>query len=134
VSPHTPLVAESTKGKSMADQIQYAVSWAIHDGKLDEFKALAAEATALVESNEPDMLGYHWYFDADEKNCTLIEQYPDSAHILVHLGNVGAVLGQLVEVSDISINVYGAIDADAKAALDPLGAVYHDHATGFSRY
>jgi hypothetical protein len=29
----------------MADQIQYAVKWTIHKGKLDEFKALAAEAT-----------------------------------------------------------------------------------------
>ncbi|MFT4657602.1 MAG: quinol monooxygenase YgiN [Candidatus Aldehydirespiratoraceae bacterium] len=118
----------------MADQIQYAVRWKIHDGKLEEFKALAADATALVKANEPDMLGYHWYFDASETTCTLIEQYPSAAHILVHLGNVGEALGKLVEVSDISIDVFGAIDDEARAALDPLGAVYHDHLTGFSRY
>jgi quinol monooxygenase YgiN len=86
----------------MADQIQYAVRWKIHDGKLEEFKALAAEATALVKANEPDMLGYHWYFDASETTCTLIEQYPSAAHILVHLGNVGEALGKLVEVSALT--------------------------------
>lgn len=32
------------------------------------------------------------------------------------------------------IEVYGEISADAKAALDPLGAKYHDHLVGFSRY
>ena len=118
----------------MADQIQYAVKWVIHEGKLDEFKALAAEATALVESNEPNMLGYHWYMDAAQKNCTLIEQFPSAEHILVHLGNVGGVLGKLVEISDISIDVFGEIGDEARAALDPLGAVYHDHLSGFSRY
>jgi quinol monooxygenase YgiN len=59
----------------MANQIQYAVTWTIHEGKLEEFKTLAAEASALVESNEPDMLGYHWYLNADEMECTLIEQF-----------------------------------------------------------
>lgn len=122
------------RGPAMADQIQYTVGWAIHPGKLDEFKALAAQATALVEQNEPDMLGYHWYFNADETNCTLIEQYPSAEHILVHLGNVGEVLGKLLEISDLTIDVYGAVSDDAKAALDPLGAVYHHHAGGFSRY
>lgn len=118
----------------MADQIQYAVKWAIHEGKLDEFKALAAEATALVETNEPNMLGYQWYLDADETHCTLIEQYPSAEHILVHLGNVGPTLGKLLEVSDISIDVYGEISDEARGALDPLGAIYHHHLSGFSRY
>ena len=118
----------------MANQIQYTVHWTIHGGKLDEFTALAAEATALVEQNEPDMLGYHWYVNADGTNATLIEQYPSAEHILVHLGNVGETLGKLLEVADIAIDVYGAIDDAARAALDPLGAVYHDHLLGFSRY
>lgn len=118
----------------MSDQIQYAVKWTIHDGKLDEFKALAAEATALVEANEPNMLGYNWYMDASETHCTLIEQYPNTEHILVHLGNVGETLGKLLEVADIGIDVFGEISAEAHGALDPLGAVYHQQAMGFSRY
>jgi quinol monooxygenase YgiN len=118
----------------MSDQIQYAVHWKIHDGKLNEFKRIAAEATRVVEEKEPNMQGYNWYFDADETNCTLLEQYPSAEHILTHLGNVGEILGQLLEIADISINVYGEIGADAKAALDPLGAVYHDQLVGFSRF
>lgn len=118
----------------MADQIQYAVNWKIHDGKLDQFMALAEKATETVEAKEPNMLGYHWYLNDDRTHCTLIEQYPSSEHILTHLENVGPLLGQLLEVADVSIDVYGAISADAKAALDPLGAVYHAHACGFSRY
>ncbi|MFT5433142.1 MAG: quinol monooxygenase YgiN [Myxococcota bacterium] len=118
----------------MANQIQYAVTWTIHEGKLEEFKTLAAEASALVESNEPDMLGYHWYLNADEMECTLIEQFPSAEHILVHLGNVGATLGKLLEVSGIKIDVYGDIGDEARAAVDPLGAIYHPHLMGFSRY
>ena len=93
----------------MADQIQYAVHWKIHDGKLDEFKALAAEATALVEQNEPDMQGYHWYLNADGTECTLIEQYPSAEHILVHLGNVGETLGKLLEVAGISMRIVSIV-------------------------
>jgi quinol monooxygenase YgiN len=118
----------------MANQIQYLVKLRVHDGKLDAFKALAAEAVRLVEANEPNMQGYQWYFNADETECTVIEQYPSAEHILAHLGNVGPTLGQLLEVSDLGIDVYGTIDDDARAALDPLGAVYHSHAMGFSRY
>lgn len=118
----------------MADQIQYSVRWEIHEGKLDEFKTLAAEATALVEQNEPNMQGYHWYLSADGSECTLIEQYPNAEHILVHLANVGETLGKLLEVANIGIDVYGAISDEARGALDPLGAVYHDHLGGFSRY
>ena len=39
-----------------------------------------------------------------------------------------------VTIADISINVFGEIGDDARAALDPLGAVYHSHIIGFSRY
>jgi len=117
----------------MGDQIQYAVHMKIHDGKLDEFKALAKEATDLVKQNEPNMQGYNWYLDADQKNATLIEQYPSAEHIPVHLENVGPVLQKLLEVVDLSINVYGDV-GEARAALDPLGAVYHNQVEGFSRY
>ena len=34
----------------------------IHDGKLDDFKALATDATDLVKQNEPNMQGYNWCF------------------------------------------------------------------------
>ena len=80
------------------------------------------------------MLGYHWYGSSDETTCTLIEQYPSAEHILAHLGNVGETLNRLLEVSSLSIDVFGEVGPDAKAALDPLGAVYHHHAMGFSRY
>ena len=80
------------------------------------------------------MLGYHWYLNADETECTLIEQYPSTEHILVHLENVGETLGKLLEIADIAINVYGTINDEARGALDSLGAIYHDHLGGFSRY
>ena len=54
------------------------MSWKIHDGQVDAFKSLAAEATALVEQNEPNMLGHQWYMNADQTECTLIEQYPSA--------------------------------------------------------
>lgn len=99
------------------------MSWKIHDGQVDAFKSLSAEATALVEQSEPNMLGYQWYMNADPTECTLIEQYPSAEHILVHFSNVGETRRKLLEIADISINVFGEIGDDALAALDPLGAV-----------
>ena len=48
-----------------------------------------------------------------------------------HLDNLGAVLQKLLEVVDLSINVYGDV-GEARAAVDPPGAVYHDQVVGFT--
>ncbi|HLA58868.1 MAG TPA: antibiotic biosynthesis monooxygenase, partial [Puia sp.] len=72
----------------------------IHDGKLDEFKELANQCIEAVKANEPNTTQFDLYFNTDETECVVKEEYRDSAAMLVHLGNLGAILGKMLKISD----------------------------------
>ena len=69
----------------------------IAPGDLTEFKRVAAEALKLTIP-EPGTLHYDWFFSEDETKCVVREIYADSDAMLAHLGNVGDLLGRLVEL------------------------------------
>ena len=59
------------------------------------------------------MQGYQWYLNGDGTECTLIEQFPGTEHILVHLGNVGEALGALGEFLPWGVDVATGVEDDA---------------------
>ncbi len=118
----------------MTDEIQYTVEWEIKPGSLEAFKEMAESISKLVMENEPQMKGYQWYFNEDTTKGYTVERHTNSNSILAHLQNVGDVLPKLLEHCALSrFEVYGNPSAEAKAALDTLGAVYFGYYTGFSR-
>ncbi len=117
----------------MTNQIQYAVEWTIKPGGLAAFKALAQKIIPTVKS-ESGMLGYQWYFNADETKCYTVEWLADSDAIMAHLGNVGEELPKLFAHSDITrFEVFGNPSAQAKEALAGLGAVFNGYFDGFTK-
>ena len=50
----------------------------IHEGKLEEFKRLSAQAMEIVRTKDPGTLQYDTYFNDDESECVVIERYRDS--------------------------------------------------------
>jgi quinol monooxygenase YgiN len=84
----------------------------VHPGKLDEFKMLCEQ---FVEKsyNEPKCLYYGWSFDGDQVHCR--EGYADAEGALAHLQNVGALLQELLKVSDVTrLEVHGPSDEIAR--------------------
>ena len=105
------------------DTIQASATFpAIAAADLDEFKQLAARALAAAR-DEPGTLQYDWYFSADETVCVVREAYVGSEAVLAHIGNVGPLLGRLVELGGgMQLDVFGAPSAalsDALAAFKP---------------
>jgi hypothetical protein len=45
------------------------------------------------------------------------EEYRDSAAMLVHLGNLGALLGKMLMISDMTLELYGNPSEELKATL-----------------
>jgi hypothetical protein len=66
---------------------------------------------------------YDWFFNADESKCVVREIYADSDAVLTHLGSVGDLLAQIIDVGGgIEIEVFGdPSDAllEATEALQP---------------
>ena len=95
------------------DKIQASVTFPkISPDNLDKFKALAGEALKIA-ADEPGVLQYDWFFNADETRCFVRETFENSEAILAHLGNVGEVLGPVVQMGGgIEIELFGGTPSD----------------------
>lgn len=65
---------------------------------LAAFKQLINEAVQISREKDPGTLQYEWFFNEDESACAIRERYASSEAMLAHMGNLGHVLGKLVEV------------------------------------
>jgi len=107
---------------------------AIPEGKLDEFKRLAAEIIDEVEANEPDTLSYEWFISNDERKCYVIQRYRDSEAVLAHLGNIAHLSGRLHEVAPLTgLTIFGSPSAELREALDRVGPRVFEHWNGVTR-
>jgi hypothetical protein len=56
-------------------ELQCVARLKIHDGKLDEFKRLAAKCAELVRTKDTGTLQYELYFNSDNTECLVFERY-----------------------------------------------------------
>ncbi|HVD87546.1 MAG TPA: hypothetical protein VNB91_01465, partial [Jatrophihabitantaceae bacterium] len=80
----------------------------VREGKLAELKTAIRELAEFVAANEPRVIGYDAYFNADETEMTVIYLHPDSYSLAYHRKVAGPLLppfAQLLEQQ--SIDVFG---------------------------
>ena len=90
------------------DKIQVNARAAIHEGKLEEFKALAAECMRKVREKGAGTLQYDWFFNEAQTECVVRETYKDSEAVLEHIANLGASLGAILAISDCTFELLGS--------------------------
>jgi quinol monooxygenase YgiN len=118
----------------MTNYIRSNAELSIVEGKIDEFKKLAAEVIKKVEANEPNTLSYEWFLSADQSKCYVLELYKDSDAVMAHLGNIGELLGPLLEIAPLtSLMVYGSPSDEVRQALEPFGTKFFEHWNGLTR-
>jgi len=89
------------------NKIQLTARAVIHEGKLDEFKALAAECMRTVREKDSGTVQYDWFFNEAQTECVVLEAYRDSQAVLEHNANIGATLGAILAISDCTFEVHG---------------------------
>jgi quinol monooxygenase YgiN len=77
----------------------------IHEVKLDQFKYLIPQFIADVKKKESGVLDYDWYLNEEAKECTILDTYIDSEPVLEHMDNVGELLRNLIEISNVTVEV-----------------------------
>lgn len=118
----------------MTDYIQANAELSISAGKIDEFKKLAAEMIKKVEANEPNIVSYDWFLSDDKSKCYVLERYKDSEAVLAHLGNIGEMMGPLLELAPITrLKLYGNPSDELRQAVEPFGPKVFEHWHGFTR-
>ena len=89
-----------------------------HDGKVDEYKRLSAEAMAIVRAKEPGTLQYDVYFNDDQSKAVVIERFRDSDALIEHGANVAEISEQVLETGDVEGELLGDPSDELKAKLE----------------
>jgi len=88
-------------------ELQCLARLKIHDGKLDEFKRLAAKCAELVRTKDTGTLQYELYFNSDNTECLVFERYRDSQALLDHHKNLGDTMAAILQTCSGSGEVCG---------------------------
>ena len=85
-----------------------------HEGKVDEFKRLSAQALEIVRTKDSGTLQYDVYFNDDESECVVLERYRDSEAAMQHASNLGDIFGAVLDTVTV---VHGEILGEASPEL-----------------
>jgi quinol monooxygenase YgiN len=118
----------------MSEQIQLIARFTVAKDDAKAFQAVVAEASAVVEANEPAMLAYKWYVSREETHYTLFEQYQDNEFILFHRDNASAQRGKFQALSSVRVEVFGDVGQEAHDVYVQNKAEFFKFFAGFSRY
>ena len=119
----------------MADQsnvVSIHPYFKIHEGKVEEVKALLPEFVAKVE-NEEACQYYNFTMHGDELFCR--EGYVGAAGALAHIENVGPELDRMFGMADlVRIELHGPADelAKLKEPLAELNPTYWEYQVGIA--
>ena len=96
----------------------------VHEGKLDEFKRLSAQAMEIVRTKDSGTLQYETYFNDDQTECVVIERYRDSKAAIEHAANLGDLFeAVLATVTVVHGEVLGEPSPELKANFTDDGPV-----------
>jgi quinol monooxygenase YgiN len=70
----------------------------IHEGKLEEFKRLSAEAMEIVKTKDTGTLRYDTYFNDDESECVILEMFRDSQALIDHAQNMDELSAKILAI------------------------------------
>jgi quinol monooxygenase YgiN len=102
-------------------KIMSVARFRIHPGKLDEFKRLSAQSVELVRAKDPATTIYDWFMNDTQTECVAIDCYDSSEAVLAHTRNVGAVMRQIMQISDISVEILGSPSEELLRTLQAPG-------------
>ncbi|HJR98632.1 MAG TPA: antibiotic biosynthesis monooxygenase family protein [Actinomycetota bacterium] len=86
----------------------------IHEGKVDEYKRLSAQAMEIVRAKDPGTLQYDTYLNEDESECVIIERYRDSEAAMAHAANLGDISAAVLAIVSV---VHGELLGEPSAEL-----------------
>ena len=113
--------------------VSIAPYFKVHTGQLAAFRELCQRFVAKTEP-EPGCLYYGFSFEGDEVHCR--EAYADAEGLLAHLGSVGELIAEAMELADMTrVEIHGPAEELAKlrAPLHDLAPQYFTLEFGFRR-
>lgn len=104
-----------------SNEIHGTARLVIREGKLEEFKRLAARCVEIVRTQDTGTLEYDLLLNADGTECFVHERYRDSAAGLDHMTNIGPMMRPLSEICTITGEICGTPSPELRKALEAAG-------------
>ncbi|WP_171121151.1 MULTISPECIES: putative quinol monooxygenase [unclassified Ruegeria] len=116
----------------MTEDIYWLLKLDLNPEKQSDFEALMAEMVAAT-LQENGAKSYEWHQSGNAIH--IYERYASSDDALIHMQNFGANFAErfMSLLTPVQLEVYGPAKDDLRAALSPVGAVFHQQIGGFDR-
>jgi quinol monooxygenase YgiN len=94
-----------------------------HDGNVDEFKRLSAQALEIVQAKDTGTLQYDVYFNDDQSECIVLERFRDSEALIEHAEHLADLMEPILATGSVSGELLGEPSAELRARMPDGGPV-----------
>jgi len=98
-------------------ELQGIARFKFHEGKLEEFKRLAARCMETVRTNDTGTLQYEVYFNDDQSEGIVLERYRDSEALIEHATHLGDLGAAIFATGWVSGELLGEPSAELRALM-----------------
>jgi quinol monooxygenase YgiN len=88
-----------------------------HEGRVEEFKRLSAQAMEIVRTRDTGTLQYDLYFDDEQTECIVVERYTDSKALIEHFEHLGDLAQAIVATGCVTGELLGEPSGELRARL-----------------
>ena len=98
-------------------ELQGIARFEFHEGKLEEFKRLAAQCMEIVRTKDTGTLQYEIYLNGDQSECIVLERYRDSEALIEHAAHLGELNQAIIETGLVSGALLGEPSVELRAMM-----------------
>jgi len=98
-------------------ELQGIARFKFHEGKLEEFKRLAAQCMEIVRTLDTGTLQYAIYFNEDQSECVVLERYRDSEALMEHATHLGDLNEAIVGTGFVAGELLGEPSGELRAMM-----------------
>jgi quinol monooxygenase YgiN len=95
-------------------ELQGIARFKFHEGKVEEFKRLSAQALEIVRAKDTGTLQYDLYFSDDQSECVVLERFRDSNALIEHTAHLADLSQEILAIVTV---VHGEILGEPSAEL-----------------
>jgi quinol monooxygenase YgiN len=95
-------------------ELQGIARFRFHEGKVEEFKRLSAQAMEIVRTKDTGTLRYEVYFNDDQSECMVLERFKDSDALIEHAANLDHLFEPILATVSV---VHGELVGEPSAEL-----------------
>ena len=98
-------------------ELQGIVRFNFHEGKVEEFKRLSAQAMEIVRAKDTGTLQYDTYFNDDQSECIVLERFRNSEALIEHAEHLGDLTKAILATGSVTGELLGEPSAELRAKL-----------------